>query len=475
MLRQETRLDRSSSSPTTQTLSCDWPRAVLASRLLNLRKRKVGNVKRDSLSTRSERPQGPLTDLERSEFYLREGERLAHMGSWSLRPDGIFDYWSPETFVIFGFDPSEGIPTLPQWLAPVQPDGRDLLTRTIDKMFREGVRGDVRYWVDHPKKGKRMMHSTGEPVFQDGKISRLIGNTLDITKRNWAEEELRASERKYRHLVDTTPAFIHTTLPNGDVDFYNRGWLEYVGVPLTDLLGWGWTCMIHPDDVEAIVPKWRAALEAGEPFVGESRVRRADGEYRWFLHREEPLRNEAGEIVKWYGSAIEIEERKIAEEKIREQEIELRQILDLAPQHVMVSGPDGSPLYANQVAIEYYGVGLEQQLLGESRINFVHPDDRERFLTEREKGVFEGRPHEFETRLLRHDGKFRWFLVRRNPLKDEQGHITRWFVTATDIEDRKQAEEKLRYENVALREELGKSSMFEEVVGSSSVLQSVLE
>ena len=224
-----------------------------------------------------------------------------------------------------------------------------------------------------------------------------------------------------------------------------------------------------------MVAKWRAALESGEGYVAEARVRRADGKYRWFLHREEPLRNEAGEIVKWYGSAIEVQEHKIAEQKIREQEIELRQILDLAPQHVMVSGPDGSPLYANQVALEYYGVGLEQQLLGESRINFVHPDDRERFLTEREKGVFEGTPHEFETRLLRHDGKFRWFLVRRNPLKDEQGHITRWFVTATDIEDRKQAEEKLRYENVALREELGKSSMFEEVVGSSSVLQSVLE
>src|SRR5437868_14058419 len=131
------------------------------------------------------------SELERSEFYLREGERLAHMGSWSLRPDGIFDYWSPETFVIFGFDPSEGIPTLPQWLAPVQPDGRDLLTRTIDKMFREGVRGDVRYWVDHPKKGKRMMHSTGEPVLENGKVIRLIGNTLDITEQENALEEIR--------------------------------------------------------------------------------------------------------------------------------------------------------------------------------------------------------------------------------------------------------------------------------------------
>src|SRR5436190_17908446 len=82
-------------------------------------------VKSDGANIRPERPQGPLTNLERSEFYLREGERLAHMGSWSLRADGIFDYWSPETFVLFGFDPSEGIPTLPKWLTVLHPDDRD--------------------------------------------------------------------------------------------------------------------------------------------------------------------------------------------------------------------------------------------------------------------------------------------------------------------------------------------------------------
>jgi PAS domain S-box-containing protein len=148
-------------------------------------------MKRDRLSTRSERPRGPLTDLEQSEFYLREGERLAHMGSWSLRADGIFDYWSPETFVIFDFDPSQGIPTLTQWLAVLHPDDRDLLATTIDKIFREGARADVRYWVNHPKKGKRMMHSTGEPVFENGKVTRLIGNTLDITEHENALEEIR--------------------------------------------------------------------------------------------------------------------------------------------------------------------------------------------------------------------------------------------------------------------------------------------
>src|SRR4029077_4930328 len=156
------------------------------------------------------------------EFYLREGERLAHMGSWSLSPDGIFDYLSPKTFSIFGFDSRNGIPTLKEWLSVLRPHDGDAVHELIRRMFSEGVNGDIQYRVDHPKHGQRKMHSTGEPVFEDGKVARLIGNTLDITERKWAEEELRDSERKYRHLVDTTPAFVHTALSKGVVAFLNH-------------------------------------------------------------------------------------------------------------------------------------------------------------------------------------------------------------------------------------------------------------
>jgi formate hydrogenlyase transcriptional activator len=130
-------------------------------------------------------------ELQRSEFYLREGERLTHMGSWSLLRDGIFDYWSPETFVLFGFNPAQGIPTLPKWLTVLHPDDRDLLAKTLERIFRESVRIDVTYRVDHPKQGKRIMHSTGEPVSENGKVIRLIGNTLDITEQENALEEIR--------------------------------------------------------------------------------------------------------------------------------------------------------------------------------------------------------------------------------------------------------------------------------------------
>ena len=390
----------------------------------------------------------------------------------TARPDGYLDYFNRGWLDFLGKSLEEVCGW--RWTESVHPEDVDGIVQKWHAALASGEPFEAEARVRRADGSYRALLHRKLPLHDEhGNIVKWFGSSIDIEDRKRAEKELRNSEQKYRDLVDTTPAFVHTNLPNGDLDFVNRGWLEYLGLSNTDLLGSRWTSAIHPEDVEELVAKWRAALESGEGYVAEARVRRADGEYRWFLHREEPLRNEAGEIVKWYGSAIEIQERKIAEQKIREQEIELRQILDLTPQHVMVYGPDGIPLYANQVALEYCGVGLEQ-LLGESRINFVHPDDRERYLADREKGVFEGTPHEFETRLLRHDGKFRWFLVRRNPLKDEQGHITRWFVTATDIEDRKQAEEKLRYENVVLREELGKSSMFEEVIGTSSALQMVL-
>src|SRR5512140_3315219 len=122
-----------------------------------------------------------------------------------------------------------------------------------------------------------------------------------------------------RRAVDTTPAFIHTARPDGYLDYFNRGWLDFLGKSLEDVCGWRWTESVHPEDVAALVQKWHAALASGEPFEIEARVRRADGSYRALLHRKLPLRDEHGNIVKWFGSSIDIEDRKYAERKIAEE------------------------------------------------------------------------------------------------------------------------------------------------------------
>src|SRR6267143_577164 len=141
---------------------------------------------------------------------------------------------------------------------------------------------------------------------------------MEFTKQEGVSQRLTPSEDPLQVVIDTTPALIHTALPDGSLDFFNRRWLEYVGLSLEEIQGWKWTASIHPEDVEQFVEKWRASVESGEPFEAESRVRRSDGEYRWFLHRKVPLRDEVGTIVKWYGSSIEIEDRMRAEDRLRE-------------------------------------------------------------------------------------------------------------------------------------------------------------
>ena len=130
-------------------------------------------------------------------------------------------------------------------------------------------------------------------------------------------DQSTATENALRRAVDTTPALIHTARPDGYLDYFNRGWLDFLGKSLEDVCGWRWTESVHPEDVAAIVQKWHAALASGEPFEIEARVRRADGSYRALLHRKLPLRDEHGNIVKWFGSSIDIEDRKCAEEQFR--------------------------------------------------------------------------------------------------------------------------------------------------------------
>ena len=129
-------------------------------------------------------------------------------------------------------------------------------------------------------------------------------------------------------IIDSTPALIHSGPPDGRLDFFNQCWLDFVGLSLEHLLGWKWTASIHPEDVEAFVEKSRAALEAGEPFEGEARVRRADGVYRWMLHRSVPLRDGQGNIVRWYGSSIDIEDLKRTEDSLQRAFDEINKLKD---------------------------------------------------------------------------------------------------------------------------------------------------
>src|SRR5689334_945588 len=275
--------------------------------------------------------------------------------------------------------------------------------------------------------------------------------------------------------LDKIPAYTWYASPTGGLTFVNTRCADYLGLPSDHPLrlgidiGAAWDshiALLHPDDAEETRRVWSNCLKTGSPGEVSFRVRNADGAYRWFLSRAEPLRANDGTILYWVGINFDIEDRKRAE-------IELRQSLDLAPQMIGVLGPGRERLYANRVALAYYGVTLEewrQRSFGPE----VHPDDFDRVKALVDRSVATPAEYELEMRLRKGDGTYRWFLVRYNPLRDDQGQLIRWYLACTDIDDRKRSEDRMRNETIALREDLDRASMFEEIVGSSSALQRVL-
>jgi PAS domain S-box-containing protein len=229
----------------------------------------------------------------------------------------------------------------------------------------------------------------------------------------------------------------------------------------------------HPDDVALVQQLFDRVSRGGTDWDLEHRLLMPDGSVK-HLHVIGHASNTSSGNLEYVGAVTDVTAAKEAEEKLRQSETELRQILGFAPQYVAVLGadPNGTPIYANQAALDYFGLTLEEWRSSGSSL--FHCDDWELMRSESASKFSSGLPHEAEVRFLGKDGKYRWFLLRWSPLRDEQGRLLRWYVAGTDIEDRKQAEQRLQDENVALREEIDKASMFEQIVGTSPPLRNVL-
>src|SRR6202790_4063835 len=254
------------------------------------------------------------------------------------------------------------------------------------------------------------------------------------THHSDADEASNVIEERLRLIIDTIPIIVWRKLPDGSADFLNRNFREYTGLSLDQGLGWGWMNAFHPHD--RLMEEWRAALAAEKPFEKEARLRRADGQYRWFLIRAVPLLDNQGNLVKWYGVTIDIEDRK-------RWESQSQTLLDAIPQQIWSGPSDGTLDYGNERWRSYMGLGLEE-LKGDGWQSMLHPDDRDRVLRAWHESVTKGTPYEQEERHRRVDGTYRWFLARGIPFRDAAGRIIRWYGTNTDIEDRKRAQEELR-------------------------------
>ncbi|MEN3334600.1 MAG: hypothetical protein V7641_3965 [Blastocatellia bacterium] len=274
-----------------------------------------------------------------------------------------------------------------------------------------------------------------DPLHLIAKVERLL-------ERRRAEAALKQSEDRIRLIIDTIPVMAWSSRPDGTVDFLNQRWVDYAGLSLEQFVA-DPMAPIHPQDTPRVMEKWLARMALGEEYEDEMRLRRADGEYRWFLVRNAPLRDESGKVIKWYGVSTDIDDRKRAEEQLRRAEEQARNVIDAIPQQIW-SGPAGGTLdYCNYQWRAYAGLGLEE-LQGNGWQRMLHPDDKERVLKAWRESVINGTPYEQEERHRRADGMYRWFLCRGVPLRGAEGRIERWYGTNTDIEDRKRAGETLR-------------------------------
>ncbi len=263
--------------------------------------------------------------LRSSEAYLLEAQRLTRTGSWAWSPvAGDIRYWSEECYRVLGFDPAESPPRFETFFQRIHPDDQAATRERFEKAIRDKADFQMDYRIVHPDGETRNIHVVGHPTLgPSGDLREFVGTVIDVTDRLRAEERIRLSERELRTIVEMIPVFVGTALPDGSVDFVSQSWLDYTGLSREQWLGWGWMSVIHPEDLDRGVANWRAALATGTSVEQELRYRRADGTYHWFLNSNFPLRDEEENVVKWYGVISDIDDRKQAEDHLRDTRLKL--------------------------------------------------------------------------------------------------------------------------------------------------------
>jgi PAS domain S-box-containing protein len=261
-------------------------------------------------------------------------------------------------------------------------------------------------------------------------------------------ESVLRSEKQLRDVIETIPAMAWTALPDGSNAFTNRQWVEYTGLSVAGTVGSGWQAVIHPKDIDQYVERWRSSLTTGRPFENEIRLRRAaDGKYRWFLVRAVPLRDERGNILKWYGIATDIEDRKRAEGALRRSEAYLTEAQRLTHTGSWARDPaTGKTTYWSEEMFRIYGFDPQRSSVPtrEEYYRLLHPEDYDRVLELVQKAFREKADFTKEFRVVLPDGAVKHLHVIGHPVLDQTGEVVEYVGTAVDVTERKRAEEQHR-------------------------------
>jgi PAS domain S-box-containing protein len=275
-----------------------------------------------------------------------------------------------------------------------------------------------------------------------GGIARWYVLLTDIEDRWQAKQALHERELELRRIFDNLPVLLSLLSPGARVELINRQILEYTGLPFAELENWKMSDLVHADDFAHARASAEKGYTGSAPFEIVYRMRRHDGVYRWFEARHCPMRDADGRVYQWCVAVIDIHDRKHAEDAVAANERKLQLIIDTIPALAWAAHPDGSAEFFNQHYQEYVGRSAEQ-LQGSGWAEAVHPDDRAGLFAAWQSMKVAGRGGVIEARVRRHDGQYRWLLLRTNPLCDETGAIAKWFGVNVDIDDLKSAEGRL--------------------------------
>jgi PAS domain S-box-containing protein len=397
-------------------------------------------------------------------------------------PAGEIEHLNRQVLEYFDKTPEE----LANWRISdaIHPDDLPLTIAAFTRSIQTGEPYEVEHHLRRADGVYRWFHARGLALRdREGSIVRWYYLLTDVDDRRRAEEALRKSEALLHEAqrLARTGSWSWNVL-SGRVVSSPENARIYGFQPNEDSAAPEvYFQRIHPDHRERIREVFQTCVVEKTDYQADYPIVLLDGSVKYIHATGHPTLNKSGDLIEFFGTTVDVTEQhgaraalQTAFEQIKAEETELRRMTDAIASYIYVLRPDGTALYANQTLLDYTGLTLEDVQREDQRARVFHPEDLERLREERQGAFACGKPFELEQRALGKDGNYRWFLVRYNPLRDDQGNIIRWYATGMDIEDRKRAEERMRDENLALREQIDQAFMFEEIVGSSPALQTVL-
>jgi PAS domain S-box-containing protein len=399
--------------------------------------------------------------LRRSEAYLAEAQRLTHTGSFArnVAPGRLthssdehpLTHSSAEHSRLYGFDPEKGIPTSEEFRQRIHPEDRDSALEKFERAVAERTDVEVDFRTVLPDGTIKNLHAISNAVFNTaGDLAEYVGTVMDVTEQHEARAalekalaEIKQSEAQLRAIIDAIPTQVWCALPDGSTEFQNRRWLNYAGLSAEEARGWGWRDAIHPDDAESYMNKWleiKASQASGE---AEARFRRFDGEYRRFLMRVDPVRDEQGNIVKWYGTNTDIEDRKQAEEALRRSEAYLAEAQRLTHTGSWVQNvATGERTHSSEEFCRLYGFDPERGVPSDSEFRQrIHREDLDRVVETYKRAVAERTDFEIDYRIALPDGTIRYLHSIGHPVFNAAGDLVEYIGSQLDVTERKRAEE----------------------------------